>query len=260
MLSQQQSHSTPLSIDAPIRHFTSIDSTNLEARRVIDGGGQGPLWIVADEQTSGRGRLGRQWQSVPGNLYSTFLYQPECGPLAVSQLGFVTALAVAEAIDTLVTRPVVKLKWPNDCLIGGSKVAGILCEVLECGHVAIGCGINVASAPKGLAYPATSVSDAAGTPLAVQDVFAAYAQALQSMRAVWQHGENFAAITEQWAKRALGIGEIVCIKQEPNEISGQLLGIAPDGALLLLRADGASIRVLAGDLHIPSLAAMRKTQ
>jgi BirA family transcriptional regulator, biotin operon repressor / biotin---[acetyl-CoA-carboxylase] ligase len=257
MRSLRPSPSTPLSTNVEVKHFTSIDSTNLEARRFIERGGQGPLWIVADEQTAGRGRLGRSWQSVPGNLYSTFVFRPACQPQAFPQLGFVTALAVAETIDALTSQQAVRLKWPNDCLFQGSKIAGILCEVLDHGNVAIGCGINVASAPSGLAYPAATLSDVLGKTIPVQEVFEAYAQSLRTHLSLWQNGENFLAIADLWRGRAIGIGEQVSVKQEAAEIVGNLLGIDDTGALLLAQSDGAKRRILAGDLHIPSLAAMR---
>jgi biotin-[acetyl-CoA-carboxylase] ligase BirA-like protein len=257
MRSPRHSPSTPLSTDVEVKHFTSIDSTNLEARRIIESGGQGPLWIVSDEQTAGRGRLGRSWQSVPGNLYSTFLFRPVCEPQSLPQLGFVTALAVAEATDALSGRKIVHLKWPNDCLVQGAKIAGILCEVLDHGHVAIGCGINVASAPSGLAYPAATLADVLGKTMPVQEVFETYAQSLRTHLSLWQNGENFLAIADLWRARAIGIGEQVSVKQEAAEIVGNLLGIDDTGALLLAQMDGSKRRILAGDLHIPSLAAMR---
>jgi BirA family transcriptional regulator, biotin operon repressor / biotin---[acetyl-CoA-carboxylase] ligase len=246
-----------LSTEAPVRHFISIDSTNLEARRIIECGEQGPLWILSDEQTAGRGRLGRSWQSVPGNLYSTFLFKPVCAPQYLPQLGFVTALAVAEAIDVLLGQMVVQLKWPNDCLVQGAKIAGILCEVLDHHHVAIGCGINVASAPSGLAYPAATVADVLGKTVPVQSVFEAYAQSLRAQLTLWQNGENFSAIAELWGARAIGIGELVSIKQDGGDIVGKMLGIDNTGALVLEQSDGSKSRILAGDLHIPSLAAIR---
>jgi BirA family transcriptional regulator, biotin operon repressor / biotin---[acetyl-CoA-carboxylase] ligase len=258
MRSQRLSPSTPLSTDIEVRHFTSIDSTNLEARRIIEGGGQGPLWIVSNEQTAGRGRLGRSWQSVPGNLYSTFLLKPACAPQFSPQLGFVTALAVAEAIDALADQRSVQLKWPNDCLVQGAKIAGILCEVLDRGHVAVGCGMNVASAPSGLAYPAATVADVLGKSIPVQKMFDAYAQSLRTQLSLWQNGENFPAIADLWRARAIGIGEQVCVKQDAGDIAGKLLGIDDAGALLLAQSDGSQRRILAGDLQIPSLAAMRK--
>jgi BirA family transcriptional regulator, biotin operon repressor / biotin---[acetyl-CoA-carboxylase] ligase len=257
MRSPRHSLSTPLSTDIEVRHFTSIDSTNLEARRIIEGGGQGPLWIVSDEQTAGRGRLGRNWQSVPGNLYSTFLFKPACEPQAFPQLGFVTALAVAEAIDALADQRSVQLKWPNDCLVQGAKIAGILCDVLDFGHVAIGCGINVASAPSGLAYPAATLADVLGKTIPVQEMFETYAQSLRTHLSLWQNGEKFLAIADLWRARAIGIGEIASVKQDAGDVIGRLLGIDDAGALLLAQSDGSQRRILAGDLQIPSLAAMR---
>ncbi len=243
----------------PVRHFTSIDSTNLEARRLVEQGVDGPLWILADKQTAGRGRLGRTWTSVTGNLYSTFLFEPRCKPEAVPHLSFVTALAVANAIDAIASQPRVRLKWPNDCLVDGAKIAGILCEVLDRGHVAIGCGINVAAAPVMSAYPATTIDAIVGKAVPVDQVFKIYVETLGASLETWRAGAGFASIAEQWRNRAIGIGETVNLSREQGSITGVMSGIAPDGALLLQLPDQSMRRIYAGDLHIPSLAAMRNS-
>jgi BirA family transcriptional regulator, biotin operon repressor / biotin---[acetyl-CoA-carboxylase] ligase len=245
---------------APVRHFKSIDSTNLEASRLVEQGVNGPLWIIADEQTAGRGRLGRTWHSVTGNLYSTFLFQPHSKPEVMPQVGFVTALAVAQVVDELAGRALAKLKWPNDCLVNGAKIAGILCDVLDRGHIAMGCGINVASAPHGLSYPATTVSAAMGHPVTLDQVCKAYKNALSELLEEWNAGAGFSVIAERWRARAIGIGEAVSIAQDGETISGLMQGIDGDGALHLKLADQSQRRFFAGDLQIPSLTAMRSVR
>ena len=140
-----------------VLHFERIDSTNAEARRLAETGEPGPLWLLADEQTSGRGRLGRNWVSPPGNLYATFLFALSAGLEVAAQVSFVAALAVHDAIAALKPGVDCSIKWPNDVLIGGAKVSGILAEVVGSAptRIAIGCGVNVAHVPKGTPYPVT---------------------------------------------------------------------------------------------------------
>jgi biotin-[acetyl-CoA-carboxylase] ligase BirA-like protein len=138
-------------------HFERIDSTNAEARRLAEAGETGPLWLWADEQTAGRGRLGRSWVSEPGNLYATFLFSSGAPAGVVGQVGFAAALAVHEIAARLLPGADVKLKWPNDVLIGGAKFCGLLAETIG-GTIALGCGINLASAPSGTPYPVTSLA------------------------------------------------------------------------------------------------------
>ena len=111
-------------------HFERIDSTNAEARRLAEGGERGPLWIWSDEQTGGRGRLGRTWVSEPGNLYVTCLFQTAAAVAAVAQVSFVAAIAVHELASNLLPKTSFFLKWPNDVLMDGAKFCGILAEVV----------------------------------------------------------------------------------------------------------------------------------
>ena len=143
----------------PVRHFDRIDSTNLEARRLADDGERGPLWLWADEQTLGRGRLGRSWVSEPGNLYATFLFSIAEGPHAAAQVSFVAALAVHDTVVALRPGLSPAIKWPNDVLIDGAKFCGVLPEVVGANptRIAIGCGVNIAHAPEGTPYPVTAL-------------------------------------------------------------------------------------------------------
>src|SRR6185503_19704129 len=102
-------------------HFERIDSTNAEARRLAESGERGPLWIWSDEQTGGRGRLGRTWVSEPGNLYVTCLFQTAAAVAAVAQVSFVAAIAVHELASDLLPKEKLFLKWPNDVLLDGAK-------------------------------------------------------------------------------------------------------------------------------------------
>jgi BirA family transcriptional regulator, biotin operon repressor / biotin---[acetyl-CoA-carboxylase] ligase len=250
---------------APVRRYATIDSTNTEARRLHQADELGPLWILADEQTAGRGRLERRWASEKGNLYCTLLYPfDDASPLSVMgrgppmtghggvrvpQVGFAVALAVADVADRYADN--VKLKWPNDVLINGAKVSGILCEVLSQDTLAVGCGINVAHAPKGLPYPVTHLANANR-----DDVFVQYRTRLSHWLNVWNSG--FMEIREAWLSRAIGIGEPVSMTIGDQTHTGTLEGIDDMGALIIRQSDNTHLTLHAGDLVIPSLQAQRK--
>ena len=109
------------------RH-AEIDSTNNEARRLAEAGERGPLWIMAERQTAGRGRRGRSWETLTGNLAATLLLRPENTPAPVGQLSFAAALAVADVAAHVAPHAAITVKWPNDVLVDGKKTAGILLE------------------------------------------------------------------------------------------------------------------------------------
>ena len=142
-----------------LRHHDMLDSTNEEAKRLARAGERGPLWVVAAHQTAGRGRHGREWVSASGNLFATLLL--EAAPRNSPQIGFIAGIAAADVIARYVPDGSVKLKWPNDVLIGGRKVAGILVDRVSDRVVAAGIGINLSHCPMGMC--AVSVAEIAGS-------------------------------------------------------------------------------------------------
>ncbi len=186
-----------------------VDSTNDEGKRLVAEGERGPLWIVAGRQTRGRGRLGRQWVSTPGNLHASLVLSAGFIPSLAPQLGFVAGVALIDAVrrvSGLGER--LALKWPNDLLLDDGKLAGVLLEGLpiatgdprspnEC-VVVIGIGVNCASAPRGLPYPARALSDAdSGAPTA-EELFAPLADAFVAALDRWAGGDGFGAIRDKW--------------------------------------------------------------
>lgn len=234
-----------------LRHYETIDSTNTEAARLAAAGERGPLMIRADVQTAGRGRLGRNWQSDDGNLFTTLLMPVAADVATVPQLSFVVGLAVHDTVTALAPRATVGLKWPNDCLVGGAKIAGILCEVVLQSPlmVALGCGINVGHAPEGLPYAATFLR-AHAPHVTLDGVFTTYAAQLQHWLSVWQWGLGFAAIAAGWRERAIGLGEQVQVTVAGRALAGTLAGLAEDGALLLRDRAGQNHHIHAGDVLI----------
>ena len=240
----------------PVLHFDRIDSTNLEARRLADDGEGGPLWLWADEQTGGRGRLGRSWVSEPGNLYATFLFSIAEGPQAAAQVSFVTALAVHDMVSALRPHLTPRIKWPNDVLLGGAKFCGVLPEVVGSNptRIAIGCGVNIAHAPGGTPYPVAAL----GADLAVEHVLRALDRSLKQRLAEWDEGRGFVAIRTAWETRALGLGGAVAATAGTKQLAGTFKALAADGALLLEEASGAITPIHAGEVRFAELEALRR--
>ena len=236
----------------PILAFDEIDSTNQEARRRIESGAETPLWITARRQTAGRGRRGRSWDTSDGNLAATLLLTTVKPPIEAAQIAFVAALAVCDLARAFVPASLVSLKWPNDTLVGGRKVSGILVEsgalAIRGLWLAVGIGVNLAHAPENLERPATALADhmrrPPPTPLEALDILA---ESLDRWRTVWEAG-GFSPIAQAWTDRAHGLGER-CVARLPAEtVEGVAEGLDADGALRLRLADGALRRITAGDV------------
>jgi BirA family biotin operon repressor/biotin-[acetyl-CoA-carboxylase] ligase len=236
--------------------FDEIDSTNEEARRRAQRGERGPLWIWALKQNAGRGRRGRHWESPVGNLMCTLLLAPGVPPAQAARLSFVAALSVRDLVTEHAGTTDVRVKWPNDVLIGGRKVAGILLESSgESGAgllpwLAIGIGVNLLHAPEGTSFPATAISahgDAA-TP----------AQALGTLAAKWdQHfrvwrASGFAPIRQAWLALAAGLDQEIEVRLPGETVNGIFRGLDADGALLLALPDGSSRAITAGEVFFAS--------
>jgi BirA family biotin operon repressor/biotin-[acetyl-CoA-carboxylase] ligase len=236
-----------------VRHFDRIDSTNAEARRLHEAGEQGPLWLVAEAQTAGRGRLGRQWVSEPGNLYATLLLPLAGVPASAAQIGFVAALAVHDVVAAALGPGSVRIKWPNDVLVGGAKIAGILAEVLGLVPltVALGCGVNVAHHPAGLNYRVTSLR-AEGSGLDAPGVFHLLDRHLGRRLRQWQGSDGFASIRADWLNCAVGLGQRVTVAAPAGDWPGLFRGLAADGAALVQGPDGREVVVHAGDIRFAS--------
>lgn len=245
-----------MGLKARLLHFEAIDSTNAEAHRLAGGGERGPLWIVSDLQSQGRGRLGRHWVSEPGNLYATFVFTLQGTALTASQIGFVAALAIRDTALALLPRkaPPVMIKWPNDVQLGGAKLAGILVETVAQpseGHitVAAGMGLNLAHAPEGTPYPATALARH-GTSITPREGLETLEGALSYWLSVWQEGRGFAAIRESWLKDAAGLGQEFTATVNNTEIRGRFESLSEDGAMILALADGSFKSIHSGEVQV----------
>jgi BirA family transcriptional regulator, biotin operon repressor / biotin---[acetyl-CoA-carboxylase] ligase len=223
---------------AGVRHivYETLGSTNAEALVLARAGERGPLWLTATSQSAGRGRRGSHWISSPGNLHATLLLTEPSPPAQAPQLSFVAALAVHDAVAECAPQlgPLLKVKWPNDLLIGRAKVAGILIE----GEsepvflVAIGIGVNCAAHPDTTDYPAIDLA-ATGALVVPDTLFASLSAAMAQRLSQWRRGLGFAEIRSAWLKRAAGLGEKLQVRLPERELSGRFDGLDENGRLLL---------------------------
>ena len=239
--------------------FDTLGSTNDEAMARLKAGDQGGLFVVAACQTGGRGRHGRAWTSPPGNLYASLaLVDPAPAALA-PQLGFVAGVALATALRGLFDDdPRLAIKWPNDMLFAGAKLAGILLESTSLPGGRFGCvigfGVNCLSHPDGLPYRATDLREA-GCDVGAGMVLAALALALDKHLAIWDEGRGFAAIRAAWLGLAAGLGEAIRVAAPGGTLDGTFQGLDETGHLLL-ETDRGDVAVNTGDVFLPGFASI----
>ena len=230
--------------------YETLGSTNAEALARARAGERGPLWITAATQSAGRGRRGSTWVSTPGNLFATLLLTEPAVPDLASQLSFVTALALHDAVAECAPQlgPLLKVKWPNDLLLGGAKLAGILIEAESnpVFAVAVGIGVNCAAHPDDTPYPATDMA-AAGALVAPAALLGVLSLAFVRRLAQWQRGQGFASVRADWLKRAAGLGQDIRVRLPERELSGRFQGL-DDMGRLLLQAEGRVTPVTAGEV------------
>jgi BirA family biotin operon repressor/biotin-[acetyl-CoA-carboxylase] ligase len=231
--------------------YETIGSTNDEAKHLARAGEPEGLVVWAREQHSARGRRGRSWASPPGNLYMSLVLRPRCAPASAAQLGFVTALALGEALATLAPGIDFRLKWPNDVLANGKKLAGILLETEMASSdtvdfVVIGVGVNLISAPTDTPYPATSLAMEGAAGIAPETALAAFIARFATWWTVWRT-DGFLPIREAWLAQAIGLGGPVQVRLERDTLDGKFVDLAEDGALLL-GMPGGDRRIAAGEI------------
>lgn len=230
--------------------FDELDSTNEEAKRLARNGGAEGAVIWSKRQTAGKGRAGREWVSLPGNLFVSFLLSPECDMEHAGQLSFVAALAAAEAVQPLIHERPILLKWPNDLLVEGRKLGGILLESFV--HegkrwVVAGIGINIDAFPGGTSYPATSLKAEGVEIISAKIVLSRLIHHFSERYNQWQ-ARGFGPIRHAWRKSAFGLGQEVRVSTGCEELSGVFKGIDEAGALMLQMEKSKSRKIAAGDV------------
>jgi BirA family biotin operon repressor/biotin-[acetyl-CoA-carboxylase] ligase len=244
----------PTVADIPVLWFATLASTNADALARIGQGSPGQFWVVADRQSAGRGRRGRGWTSEPGNLYATRVIVDPAPAAVTPEICFVAALALHDAVLDCCPNLAparLALKWPNDLLLDGEKLAGILVEGISGGSaplaVAIGFGVNCCIHPKDLPFPATDLLRA-GFVASPVTVLEALGPALQRRLREWDRGGNFAAIRAAWLARASGLGSAIEVRLSDRTLDGTFEALDSAGCLVLRRPDGAREAIRAGDV------------
>jgi BirA family biotin operon repressor/biotin-[acetyl-CoA-carboxylase] ligase len=216
----------------------------------------GPLWIVAWRQTAGRGRADRQWLSEPGNLHASLLIGLDCPPTAVPQLSLLAGVATIDAIRRATAGGPelagLRLKWPNDVLIGRAKCAGILCESVAGPQITtavVGIGIDLAWHPTAMHRAATDLA-AHGCRIAPEAMLASLDEAMQRWLAVWDRGRAFHSLRQAWLERAGPVGEMCTVDTGRERISGAFADLDADGALVICDGYGQRRTVTFGDVAL----------
>ena len=245
-------------IGARLDFLKQTPSTNADAFRVAEEGAPEGTIVIADAQSGGKGRRGRIWSSPAGvNLYCSVVLRPRIMPYEAPQLTFLSAVAVARAIEqTTALAP--EIKWPNDVLLGGRKVAGLLNEMSAetdgINFIILGIGVNLNMTaeqfPGDLRYPATSLLLESGTRIGRSRFAATMLNELDKLYAEFlQHG--FGPVRDEWQKRCNANGRRVLVSDTGVDlITGMFAGIDGDGALLLCSDEGRIERIVNGDVRL----------
>ena len=249
--------------------FDQIGSTNAEAMSRARTGERGPMWFVTTEQTAGRGRRQRAWIAPRGNLASSILEVVDVSPGVAATLGFAAGLSLESALQKVSIEANLRragaeplkyaLKWPNDVMADGQKLAGILLEAeAVAGNrlaVVVGIGTNVIAAPEGTPTPATSLA-ALGVNVGAEEVFTALADAWVEFRGIWDNGRGFADIRKLWLERAFGLGERVAIQTGTVTVEGAFDTIDETGCLIVRTAEGKRVPITAGEVYFGAAASV----
>lgn len=249
----------------------SVGSTNAMALDSARNGDPGKLWIVSKKQESGRGRRGRAWVTPEGNLAATLLMVIDHRLAQAATLGFVAGLALSEALDAIAPGKAVQLgldgasgrgnrfelKWPNDVLAEGAKLAGILLEsaLLPDGRmaVAIGIGVNVVAHPEDTPYPAISLQGL-GAQCDAETLFLALSDAWVNNVRIWDDGLGLDSIRRKWLSRAAGLGGEVAVRVDGEVSRGIFETIDEECRFVIRQSGGKQVKISAGDVHFGAVA------
>lgn len=245
--------------------YECVDSTNEEAKRLAEGGAAHGAVIWAKEQTAGRGRLGRQWESKSGNLFVSLLLSPELPLAEAAQLSFVSAVSAVEALQPLLPgEGRFSCKWPNDILLGDKKLGGILLESFTTQTeasskpkqwVVAGIGINIDSSPENALYPATCLKESGVELVSAKIVLTRFIESFIENYDNWMR-EGFPPIRASWLEKAYGIGQEVKINAGGETLAGTFTGMSETGEMLLNTAEGQEIAINSGDVFFNPLKAI----
>lgn len=253
MASAKKTKKSDLLNDYHLLSFDSLDSTNEEAKRIARAGGGHGAVIWAKRQSEGKGRMGRNWVSSEGNLFVSVLLKPERPMEELSQLSFVAAVAAIEALAPLLSSEhTLQCKWPNDILLNGKKMGGILLESFQVHEkdeswVVVGVGINVDSFPPRTEFPAICLKDAGVELVSAKIILSRFIHHFIESYNQWNQ-KGFAPIRREWLKCAWGLGDRLCARLPTGNIEGVAEGVDGKGGLLLKLPGGKKHLIHAADI------------
>jgi BirA family biotin operon repressor/biotin-[acetyl-CoA-carboxylase] ligase len=241
----------------------SVGSTNREAFALAEAGEAGPLWLVARRQLAGRGRGDRPWISAPGNLHASLLIQLPSPRGLLPQLSLVAGVATIDAIRQATGGGLagLRLKWPNDVLVGPAKCAGILIESISgkrAATVVIGIGIDLAWHPGDLGRATTDLAEH-GCRASPEVVLGSLSEAMHNWIGVWDGGRGFAGVRQAWLDRAGPAGERVAVNTGRERIEGTFADLDAEGALVICDRHGHRRTVTFGDVTLDAAAPQDRT-
>ena len=238
-----------------IVYFKETDSTNTRAKELATQGAPEGTLVVSEAQTEGRGRKGRDWFSPPGSgVYVSLILRPTVPPSEAPKITLLTAVVMAETLLSL-TQLRVRIKWPNDILVNGKKIAGILTEMSTdmdaIDYVVVGLGLNVDTPrfPHDIREKATSIFIETGTHFSRVKLIKAYLKWYEQYYQIFK-GIGFDPILKRWKELADIIGKRIVVEMIDQTLTGEVQDIDSDGFLVLRDEEGKSIRIVSGDITL----------
>ena len=238
-----------------IIYFETIDSTNKKARDLADSGSSEGTLVLSEAQTRGRGRKGRAWYSPPeGGIYISLILRPLVSPAEAPKFTLLSAVAIAEAVISL-TRLNIQIKWPNDILSRGKKLAGILTEMSTemdaVNYIVVGLGLNVNTPafPDEIRETATSILIETGEPFPRVRLIQEYLKKYETYYEIYKN-TGFDPVIKRWKELSNVIGKKVEVEVIGNRFIGEALDIDRDGALILKDVRGGIHRIISGDIAL----------
>lgn len=238
--------------DFHLLSYDEVDSTNDEAKRLAEGGASHGAFLWAKRQSAGRGRMGRTWISGEGNLFVSVLLRPPVSQECLSELSFVSALAVLDTLQPIVGEDAsLRLKWPNDILLNDRKVGGVLLESFQTPDgetwAVVGLGVNIEHHPTEVMFPATCLKEAGVQIVSAKIVLSRFIHHFIQHYDAWID-EGFAPVREAWRARSWRLGEEVHVTSGADRVRGRFEDIDEQGRMRLVMPDGARRIISAGDV------------
>ena len=232
----------------------SVDSTNVVAMQKASTGAQDNLWVVTDEQTAGKGRRGRVWQTSQGNLATSIFINIPRATKNPELLGFVAAIAVAKTVRDVLGNDASKiaLKWPNDVLVNDAKVAGILLEAKSLPRdnlaIIVGMGVNIVSLPKDVPYKTIALNQIA-PQMSAATLFTELTKNWVETFAIWNYDQGRQQILDQWRGLACGLGSKILVTRVNDYVEGKFAAIDDQGRLVVELKNGQNEIISVGNVQ-----------